>query len=480
MNALLRNKKQGEQGSILAYFIVVMIIVSGTASLATYVSHTVRMAHRRNDMISARQFAEGGAVIVCKNLAVASTNKANTFLVNLAANYTKNTSLSTSQSNVYERTISTPFTNQTVFAQIWMPIGASPSLARVVTTAGVGQVSQRAVVVLQMAWPYPAAIISTSYGTSAGGANKSIAQQGNVVVTGGSSGKAVVDGGILANGKVNTNAYASVPSSAISMTNRFTANEIPDYTAQGTANALFDFSRFIAAANATTNSLNTATRNNHFTNVALFVAANNIASTNASKALEGIIVVDVPTTSDPGISTLNPSGLPRGINVRGSLLFNFGPSFLPLDKIVNTADININPANLGGLVATNPATFTTGYPPVYYDKTKNPTNANIVPKGFINFTSNEDLPALMYSTGVLDIHGACNISGVCYTPSFMEIENKQAGQIQYFKGSLIMGSGIIFDNQTVSTSIVSYDSNAINYLATSGNSGKKFAVSYWE
>jgi len=48
----------------------------------------------------------------------------------------------------------------------------------------------------------------------------------------------------------------------------------------------------------------------------------------------------------------------------------------------------------------------------------------------------------MYNIGILDIHGNANISGVLYTPSFVEIENKQNGQIQYFNGSIIGGGGI--------------------------------------
>jgi hypothetical protein len=142
--------------------------------------------------------------------------------------------------------------------------------------------------------------------------------------------------------------------------------------------------------------------------------------------------------------------------------------------------MNINPANLAGLVATNPATYTSGYPPVYYDNSKNPVNINFATTGFANFVPGEDLPAMMYSMGTLDIHGSANISGVCYTPSYMEIENKKAGQIQYFRGSMIMGLGILYQNKIAATSIISFDPPSLDSLATLSNAGKQVAVAYWQ
>jgi hypothetical protein len=86
----------------------------------------------------------------------------------------------------------------------------------------------------------------------------------------------------------------------------------------------------------------------------------------------------------------------------------------------------------------------------------------------------------MYNIGILDIHGNANICGVVYTPSFMEIENKQSGQIQYFKGSLIGGGGIYVDNNVNAKTVVSYDKAALDLLATSHSKGKKILVAYWE
>ena len=231
-------------------------------------------------------------------------------------------------------------------------------------------------------------------------------------------------------------------------------------------------------ADLTTNALNPK-GNNHFTNLLTFFTANNRAFTNAAKSLEGVIVVDI-AGKDSNLGNLNPTKLPNGVNVKGTLFFKFDSSFGPLDKIINTATMNINPANLSGLVATNPATYTSGYPPVYYDNTKNPTNINITSKGFANVAPDEDLPALLYSIGILDIHGNANVCGVMYTPSFVEIENKLDNQIQYFKGSIIMGLGIYFENVHKSSSVISFDPKTIDSIATLGSAGKQLKVAYWQ
>jgi hypothetical protein len=62
----------------------------------------------------------------------------------------------------------------------------------------------------------------------------------------------------------------------------------------------------------------------------------------------------------------------------------------------------------------------------------------------------------------------------------MEIENKADNQIQYFKGSLIMGLGIYFENNQKSTSIISFDNNTVDSLSTLYNAGKQVAVTYWQ
>ena len=297
-------------------------------------------------------------------------------------------------------------------------------------------------------------------------------------------------------------AIASIPAESLSARNYGTSNQIPDYTAQGTANALFDFNRFIAVADSTTNSHNTDTGTNHFPSLASFLKANAKAAATPAGALEGIIVVDVNSTSkssDVGIDVLaNPQSylgtayLPatnpqlKGISVKGTLFFKFGSAYGPLDKIFNRMPMNINPADMTGFNATNPATYKSGYPAVYSDPAKNPININIKSKGFENFAADEDLPAVMYSIGTVDMHGPVNISGVVYTPSYSEIENrpnegfKVANQTQYIRGSVIVGMGIFYQNTQASKSVISYDQNALDSLATFGGAGKKVTVGFWQ
>jgi hypothetical protein len=86
----------------------------------------------------------------------------------------------------------------------------------------------------------------------------------------------------------------------------------------------------------------------------------------------------------------------------------------------------------------------------------------------------------MYNIGILDIHGNANISGVLYTPSFVEIENKKDGQTQYFNGSIIGGGGIYIQNNQKATSIVTYNPATLDYLATSSNKGKRVATMFWK
>jgi len=364
MKITIRNSRQRQEGAILVYFIMASIFISAIASLGAYVWTTTNLAHRRGDMIAAEQFAEGGAVIACADLNNAYTNATGVFPANLAAlsSYALNTSLTTSSQKVYQRTISAPFTNQTITAQIWVPNAASVATARVVTTATVGDITQTATVNLSLGFAYPAAIISVSPGTTSTSVSKSAAQAGNVVISGAGNGPLVVDGNtgmaVMANGQVNVASTndASVPSNSISRTNENTANEIADLTAQGT-NALFDFNRFIAVANATTNSYNTNTHNNHFANVDIFASALNAA---ANHTLEGVVVVDIGSLVNE-----DPTLFPNGINIHGTLFYNFAPTFNLLSKFVVTAALNINPANMTGFVATNPSTYPSGYPPTY-------------------------------------------------------------------------------------------------------------------
>ncbi len=79
----------------------------------------------------------------------------------------------------------------------------------------------------------------------------------------------------------------------------------------------------------------------------------------------------------------------------------------------------------------------------------------------------------MYNTGILDIHRGANISGVMYTPSFVEIEQKIANTTQYFRGQIISGGGVYLeDMSTAGPMVFSYDPNTIDTLAIGAGKGK--------
>ena len=143
------------------------------------------------------------------------------------------------------------------------------------------------------------------------------------------------------------------------MGNLPTSAEIPEYTADGTSDQLFDCNRFIAA-NAC---------GMHFASLGNFVAA-----ADAGTVLEGVIAVDISKTDPTTQSTTN---LPLGINVRGTLLFNLGASFTTSDKLVIATPLYINAANLSGVSPNLPTTYTSNYPPTFANPARRPSNRNL-------------------------------------------------------------------------------------------------------
>jgi len=477
MILLPRNNKR-EGGSILAYFIVAVALLLTIASVGAYVSQTSKMSRRKQDMVNALQYAESGAALACSQISDAfnSVSVNSNFLVRLesgAAPYTKNTGLSTSTNLVYERSLTSPFTNQTVLVKVKLTNSTAPESVTITASATVGAVTQTAVSQVDMSFGWAAAIISDAPGSTATKADKKAGQAGNVSLTQpATSGLISVYGGVLANGRVNTgtvgsgNGKVNIDSSTISMTNYGKATQVPDYTLEGSADQLFDFNRFIACAKAS---------GNYYSNLSSFITA---AKTNV---LEGVVCVTVSKTECGGMK-LTTANLPNGIRIRGCLVVNFSTAsgVCSTDKLVNETKMEINAisaSDFAALSGTSPATFKTGYPPTYTNPAKNPVNVNMAPYGFANFKAEDDLPAIMYNIGIFDIHGPANVCGVVYSPSFMEIENKQTNQKQYFNGCLIGGGGIMVENsKTGSQSIVVYDQNALNRLVTSGNKGKMAKV----
>lgn len=490
MKLLASGRRGGEQGStVIVYCAIAASVLVGIAGVAALVSRSATITSRRGNVAAAQQYAQGAVVVACNDLNAALTSSGSGTLAGKLTSgsnpYTQVASLSTSSATVYQRTIAAPFTSQTAVAQISLPPGSTPASATVTASATVGPVTQSATANVKMTWAYPGAIISVNAGTSETGISKTAAQDGNVVINGGGKNSPiVVDGGsgeaVMANGRVNydTN-YANPPASAYSQTNWGTSGQIPDYTAQGSSNALFDIGKFLAVANLTPGGYSPST-NNHFTNLATFIAA--AAAHTSTNPMQGVIAVDV-SQSDPNLNNLTSSKIPNGINIHGTWLMNFtGTGWDPTtEKIIVTAGIYINAADLSSLNPLNTSTYPTGYPATYTDPTKNPTNINITSLGYSNFMAGDDMPAEIYTIGVLDMHGPADICGVLYTPSYMEIENKNNNQTQYIRGALIMGNGIYYENtSSSSTSIISFDPNTLDSLVTLGGAGKKVAVTYWQ
>ncbi len=242
-----------------------------------------------------------------------------------------------------------------------------------------------------------------------------------------------------------------------------TSNEIPKFTDPGSAQQLFDFGRFQAAAAAGAGST--------YTSLAAFQTAMNAANT-AHTHLQGIIYVTVDASK---ANSLSVSG---GINIDGTLVFHFINTTDAFYKIIIDDPININAAPLtSSFSPTDSTTFATGYPPTL-PSAKQPWNVDITSSGYTNFAAGDDLPALMYDTGTVDIHNAVNISGTVYSPSYMEIENKHALR-QYFNGTVIGGAGIYVEGATGTgaAQVFVYDPNVVDSLATFANEAKTPVIS---
>jgi hypothetical protein len=98
--------------------------------------------------------------------------------------------------------------------------------------------------------------------------------------------------------------------------------------------------------------------------------------------------------------------------------------------------------------------------------------------GYPSFGQNEDMPALMTSAGVIDLHSSANISGVVYTPNLVEIEQKQeGGEVQYISGAIVGGNGIYLESNSCGGGIgVIFDpetSDSLNVNAVSTSTIKK-------
>ena len=244
--------------------------------------------------------------------------------------------------------------------------------------------------------------------------------------------------------------------------------EIPDYTSPGSEEQLFDFGRFKAAAVAGGGQV--------YTSLNQFVTAMNAANA-AGRPLEGITYVQVDCALEGNNAKVFDSngqlGISQGINIKGTLVFDFVNAPDDYYKVSMGTPLNINAAEYADdFDPATPSTFRTGYPPVL-SADKDPRLVDITSAGYQNFTATDDLPALMFRTGTVSILRDANVCGMVYGPSFVEIENANARN-QYFNGTIVGGAGMFIQGSggTGGYQVFAFDMNAVDELSTFNNKGK--------
>ncbi len=243
--------------------------------------------------------------------------------------------------------------------------------------------------------------------------------------------------------------------------------KIPDYTTLGSPDQLFDFDRFLAAARAGAGV--------EYTSIEDFISDMNTLN-GSGLFMEGIIVLSLNEDDE---TSINAGDIPLGVNIRGTWLWNFEAGTDEMHKVFVKCDINVNPADVSGLVFDDPDTYTTGYGGAWTNDALRPHNVDISGDGFENFKEEDDLPAIMFNTGIVDQHGGCNICGLIYGPSFIEIENK-FGNLQYFNGSIMGGGGVYIEgNASSGNTVIRFDANTIDLLATTGGKGMGLRIMSW-
>jgi len=175
---------------------------------------------------------------------------------------------------------------------------------------------------------------------------------------------------------------------------------------------------------------------------------------------------------------------PGGIDIRGTLVLLFDPTISMNSKVRFELPLKINPITTEQFVAldpNDPDTFVSGYSGITQDivdasKIAMDSDGNAITP----FTKKDDLPALMYNSAIADLHREVNISGVVYSPVFAEIE-RNGDSTQYFNGSIIGGGGIFVEDKGGNgQTIINYDPNTLDRLATDGSNGKTFRVVHRE
>ena len=311
---------------MLGYLFIALVIMATVAALGTLVVQNLNFAQRRQNIVNARQVAQAGAAICAREVEQAFTNGGGGLISNLTATlpkvYAMNSALSSDTQLVYERTITDPFTNQTVLAQVVDYQFTNSPKGRIHRKGdggpdqpkqrnqygndfrcsggdhqhGAGRPHHGHIQKRRPGWKRGGGGIEQGPGKSGWGNRCERHRQHKRVL-----------------GRFRAgNLYAS-------------AGQLPDYTNPGSPKQLFDFNRYIAVADKSAN---------HYTNFASFAAAAKV-STKAAP-LQGIVVVDFNYAEKSKIS-MDGNDIPEWNLGPGTLVVNYAGGWSPTDKIINTA-----------------------------------------------------------------------------------------------------------------------------------------------
>jgi hypothetical protein len=331
---------------------------------------------------------------------------------------------------------------------------------------------------------YGAAILSTSpdFGLTTGG-GKPRAQAGNVVFDK-NNGYMAVMGKVKANGAITNKLGQDLDDSNVadSIHTRHppglaaglaaSDDELPDASVSGGQDAIFDLDRMIAAADAGAGE--------RFSGLQAFADALADRGT-----LSGIVVVDVDPADHvvrrgSAVQLLEPilgplaGGTPAYIRtpdiaIDGTLIFNTAPQFtvegITYDtprsfRITIESPLLINPIDETEVMSylAEVAAYSTAAAngdPNAHEPTP-PLGANpfladgyararpwevSLPAEYSPYAEGDDLPALAYRLGTIDVDGTANVGGVVFSPDFIEIQN-MARTMQYFWGMVLSGGGV--------------------------------------
>lgn len=103
-----------------------------------------------------------------------------------------------------------------------------------------------------------------------------------------------------------------------------------------------------------------------------------------------------------------------------------------------------------------------------------------ITKDMIRSDKFEDIPALLYTGGLVDMHHHVNVSGLVYVPQSIELEQKMADGIQYIAGAIMVRDGFYVEGNTSGNSITYFANDPGTYsqipLATTNPAAGTFTA----